>query len=300
MAGGAAPRSFPLLWQEKTMSIFKIKFGIILAASWLMLCSGCTNESAPSQNASESKKDPDNSYTLEEYRKIGFPDCDSPWKPEDFLQAKAALERLAKTDPEKLPRFESSRSGKLFARMAMKEDSYPFQDESLSLETRMPDSLLMMDSLKGIAYVYAVGSQHGKYSNEVIELSGSELKIMTIVIKMVNEFIPRLDKNDPTYPVRMNGVQKMKNGLMIMAEGSIQMLSEREAYRKSELQRLLKYMQETFPAILSAISPEAFEQTLDKLTILANDPKMNDLKPEIDELVKTIEQADKARKASGK
>src|SRR5438105_120503 len=58
---------------------------------------------------------PDNSLPVKEYVDAGVPPIDKPWMEDDYKKAGTALSAIARTDPTKLPRFGSKRSGELFA-----------------------------------------------------------------------------------------------------------------------------------------------------------------------------------------
>ena len=80
-------------------------------------------------------------------------------------------------------------------------------------------------------------------------MTGAFLRFLVVELELVDEFAPTLDKEDPTYAVRMQGLEQMKLGLAQMVTGLLVTLTERDRYRSSELVRLLGYMQETLPVI---------------------------------------------------
>jgi hypothetical protein len=76
----------------------------------------------------------------------------------------------------------------------------------------------------------------------------------------------------------------MKRGLASIVAGGLQTIKERESYRRSELVRLIGYMQETFPLIVPMLPPSVRVETLTRLEKLQTDPAMKDLQPDLREL----------------
>ena len=99
--------------------------------------------------------------------------------------------------------------------------------------------------------------------------------------------MPTLDKNDPKYPVRMDGVKLMKNGLATVIAGSLQVLTE--PHETVELKALMATMETTFPGILPALTPSSRKETLIRLRSFQKDPKMQHLQPELASLVEVAE-----------
>src|SRR5262245_66468073 len=82
----------------------------------------------------------DPSLTPEEYLKAGVPAWEKPWSAEDMAAAARALSAVAEKDPRSLPRYQSERSGPLFARITAADNLDRFKDPSLPLDQRFPQS----------------------------------------------------------------------------------------------------------------------------------------------------------------
>lgn len=118
---------------------------------------------------------------------------------------------------------------------------------------------------------------------------GSTLRSTVVMLELVDQLIPTLDKNDPTYPVRMQGLDTMRRGLATVVSGNLDTLTERSAYRVAELRRLIGCMQDTFPSIVPALPPGARAETLVRLKSFVDDPAMKDLAPDLEELRSKVE-----------
>jgi hypothetical protein len=109
------------------------------------------------------------------------------------------------------------------------------------------------------------------------------------MLDLIDEFLPTLDMNDSSYAVRMQGVNQVRKGLAMTVAGSLQTLTERQSYRTSELKRFAVHMKATVPEILPRLSNGSRKESIIRLQSFKNDPKMQDLNPELSELVAAVE-----------
>src|SRR4051812_40964048 len=97
---------------------------LLLVAAW-----GCgtgaterPQATAPDQAPSAP---PDRSLTRDEYMKAGAPAPDKPWSAAEMAAAAKALSAILEKNPDGLPRYQSERSGDLFARVISDENLAP-------------------------------------------------------------------------------------------------------------------------------------------------------------------------------
>jgi hypothetical protein len=227
----------------------------------------------------------DHSLTPDAYIQAGVPALDRPWSGEDMAKAARVLTALSGKDPGNLPRFRSERSGAVFARLTSTENLEAFRNRKVPIETRFPQAIGYGEPLNAILKLYlSAFLKNAIGDSEIVELLGAQLRIMVMAMELVDEFIPTLDKNDPKFKVRMQGLEKMKQGLAMMAAGGLLTLTEVDSYRSGERARLVGYMKETFPAIVPRLLPDARAETLARLEALEKDPKLQDLQPGLTEL----------------
>lgn len=235
----------------------------------------------------------DESLMLDEYIEGGMPTHDRLWNGEDMARAAKLLEEMVLRDAGELPRYQSQRSGEAFNRFTDDENLELYLDRSLPLQQRLPDALNYMQSSNQILKAYlAAFNEHAVGDSELVELMGAQLRTLVVMCSLVNEFLPTLDKDDPTYPVRLDGLKKMKSGMATVVAGNLQTLTESQAYRSSELKRLIGYMEATLPNILPDLPDGSRAETLIRLRSFLDDPTMQDLKPELDALVSAMETTD--------
>lgn len=274
----------------------------------LLLVSSCGSSPPPSDNGDRANSAPtastatdttqperpqpdDKSLPLEEYLDAGMPAHDRSWSGDDIAKAASTLQAIAQKEPTHLPRYGSERSNKLFKRLIADENLAPYRDRSLPLGQRLPDALTYMESSGQLLQVYLIAfTQKAVGDSELIELLGAQLRVSVVMTELANELLPTLDKNDPSYPVRLQGIQQMKNGMATVVAGSLQTLTEFNNYRTSELKKFAGYLEATLPVLISELPSDRQSEFLTRLQSFLDDPKMQSLKPELDALVATVEE----------
>lgn len=250
---------------------------------------------APAVKPADSEIDPpvddphDESLTSDEYLRLGLPAHDRTWAGNDMAKATAVLSRLAEENHRSLPRFRSPRSGKYFARMISPDNLALAADQSLPLETRMPQAIAQLQAVTNFMRLYLAGFVKQDVRDcELVELMGASYRVSVVALGAVDEFLPTIRKDDPTYEVRMNGVKRMKGGLAEMVFGGLQTLTERESYRTSELLRLVAHMKKSFPEIVPRLPDSSRTEALLKLEDMLKDPRLEDLRPQLAELLALV------------
>ena len=89
----------------------------------------------------------------------------------------------------------------------------------------------------------------------------------------------------------------MRLGLAQVVNGLFVMLTEHDRYHNSELVRLVGYMQETLPAMVSQMYPATRTETVARLQQMQEDPMMKNLQPGLRQLLGRVQDALEKRKA---
>jgi hypothetical protein len=237
-------------------------------------------------NAPADPKAPrDESLTSEEYIRLGLAAPDRDWSGNDMVEAEKVLASLAQKGYRHLPRYQSERSGEVFARLTSPQNLDLFRNRSLPLDGRFPQTLNYLQAGNEIFKLYfSAYLKKEVRDSELVELMGAQFRTTAVLLELVDEFLPTIKKDDPKYEVRMQGLEQMKRGLASIVAGGLQTLTEREGYRASELARLVGYMQETFPLIVPRLPPGVRAETIIRLEKLQADSAMKDLQPGLGEL----------------
>ncbi len=161
------------------------------------------------------------------------------------------------------------KSGKTFARLAAPADASFFRKRSLSLGVRLPEALERFQASAALFELY-LSAFAGKQvaGAELVELTGALLRNCVVLLEVVDELVPTISKDDPSYQERMAGLDQMRSGLAEVLSGAITSLTE-EQYSVGARLRLVAYCRETFPSIvprLTAPSRAEARQRLDALT----------------------------------
>jgi len=251
-----------------------------------------TNEPA------DPKAPSDESFASDEYIRLGLPAYDRVWFGNDMARVQKVLTSLAQDDYRHLPRYKSERSGDVFARLTSPQNLELFRDRSLPLEARFPQALNHLQVTNQILKLYLSGFVKNEIADsELVELMAAQFRSSVVMLELVDEFIPTIKKDDPTYQVRMQGLEKIRLGLAGLVASGLQTLTERKSYRKSELIRLVAYMQESFPLIVPRLPPGARMETMSELERMQEDPAMKDLQPGLGELCSMIKHSMEKAKA---
>ena len=235
----------------------------------------------------------DKSLSMDELLKAGFPAHDRDWVSTDVRAAAEILNAIAAKDATQLPRYRSERSGRAFERLTADANLDIYRNKTLPLSQRLLGAIEHLNSMNQVlkAYIEAFTRQNVGDS-EVIELLGAQLRSAVVMTSLTDEFLPTLDKNDPKYPARMEGLKTMKGGMAQMVFGTLITLTESEAYRPAERKRLIGHMQGTFPKILPALLEDSRTEARQQIRNYVKDPRLQELSEDLEKLLTAIEKAE--------
>lgn len=167
-----------------------------------------------------------------------------------------------------------------------------FRDRDLDLEIRLPALLeyYQASNLIFIAYANAF-HQEAVGGRELVELYGHLLRSTVVLLEVVEELRPLLDPDDPSYDVRLAGLEQMKGGLAMITAGTLESLQDHDSLTLEQQHILLGFMEETFPRIVPGLSAAGRMETLRELHRLGSDRAMAHAKPRLDRLSAKLEAA---------
>jgi hypothetical protein len=220
----------------------------------------------------------DHSLANDQYIGLGFPSYDPEWSGQDLTVAASKLKTLAADNPDQMPRYASDKSGKVFARIVSPENLKLYGDKSLTISARLPQGLQYLQATGDILNMYLAAFTAGKVGgDELIELFGSTLRVSDVMLELVDEFVPTIPKDDPSYQIRMNGLASMRGGLAQVVGGALDSFAEEKNYNVAMRLRLLGYCRETFPGIVTRLSAPSQAEVLQRLDSMSARKDLGDL-----------------------
>ena len=234
----------------------------------------------------------DESLTPDEYTRVGMPECDHEWTAENITNAAKMFPRFSAK--KQLPRFKSDRSGPLFERIVSVQNFAFVSDKGQSPDARFKPAVKYYSASTDIVKVYQDSFSKGDVRDtEMIELLGMQLRLTVALQNLTDELIVTLDKQDPAYPVRIQNLGKIREYVLSIISATTQALAQRDAYRAEELAKLIGFMKETFPKLVTALQPENKTTVVNNLTQMQKGRKFKDLQPGFDEFVNITRDATK-------
>jgi hypothetical protein len=122
----------------------------------------------------------------------------------------------------------------------------------------------------------------------VIEIVGAQLVATATLGDLIDEFIPTLNKGDPSYNARMAGFRQSKQGMATEVSGCLTTLTEEKTYRTEERLRLLEYLEKTLPDIMRQLTPAARQEVQIRLNQMVADPSLEPLQAALRNLQKKV------------
>jgi hypothetical protein len=222
----------------------------------------------------------DLSLTDDGYVALGLPSYDREWMASDMAAAAAKLQVLAQSKPHQLPRFDSPKSGRTFARLVHPDNLKFFRAKSIPLQGRFPQVIQYAESSSVILKLYlSAFLENHSPGTDLVELMGHQLRTCQVALELTDEFVPTVSKQDPKYQVRLAGLDQMRSGLAGVVSGAITSLTEENHYDVATRQKLLEYVRETLPHIVPKLTKPSQTEIVYRVNELVEGPTARELRP---------------------
>ena len=249
----------------------------------------------PSQEKGQKILD-EEALTAKEYADRGVPPVEKPWTVDELSAAAKALTAVAQRKSKQLPRYKGARSGGIFSQLTSDHYLKVIKDKSIPIETRFQQVIGLLRRSNQLFLTYANALTAGtKLDEEVIELTGAQLRLTATFITFMDEMIPTLDKNNPQHQVRIKAYANMGNRLADIVNGATITLAEKAHYRPRARVRLIAYEKQTFPVIVPRLPAKALQQVVNRLETLSQDKAYADLQPGLRELLELVRGLEKSK-----
>lgn len=227
----------------------------------------------------------DRSPTPDVYRAMGLSTFESNWTSEDMKEASAQLQILAKRDPAELPRYGSPRSGVVFDRITSPSNLTSLTNLSLPVSIRLSAAADYARAVDAIVRLYlAALTEKAVSGSDVTELYAAQLRASVAVMRCLEEFLPTLSADDPSYASRMAALEKIRTGLGDVVIGIVRALSEPRFFGYEARKRLVEYCAQTFDDLVPRLPVTAREALLDQLTTASTNRHLANLQPKLNML----------------
>ncbi len=194
----------------------------------------------------------DPSLTAAEYEALGVPAADRTWGTAEYEAAAAALGKLAASNPERLPRRGSSKSGAVFERIVAPGNLTAITTASLPFETRVTMGGGLVKSMLPILETY-LRAKEKMTGAEAIDLMGFQLRSAVAVTLLVQEMVMEMSLFDPTRDARIDDYERLSAKLAKILAPVLQVLMERANYQASDRLRLASTVEELWPVVLEML-----------------------------------------------
>jgi hypothetical protein len=222
----------------------------------------------------------DRSLSVKEYMQAGFPDPEGPWGLTEMFKARTALRTLAK-DPAHFPRYESKRSGAVFARLTSAQNLDRYRDKNLPLRERLDVATSYLVNFTTIHELYTQAMvQQAVGDSEMVEIAGFYLELAVWWKSLVDESLQGA-KDDPDRKRQDESADQARKGWGTMIAIAADAVASKELYRASERLRLLATMKKTVPSLYTALPADARKDLRQRLQKMSQDPDQKALHAEL-------------------
>jgi hypothetical protein len=213
------------------------------------------------------------------YASLGGPPASRPWSPADVSRAVGSLARSGGAN---LPRRVDPLGGPIFAKLTDPANLAGVVDRSRPVADRMAEGSDLMAAANQLNKCYLGDHARRPVPGEVLEALSYSARVIAALLGVAEEFLATLDRSDPSFPVRMGGLDQMRRGLAAMTYAAVETIAERAAYSAADHARFLEALAETLPAMASALEPPAHAQTRARLDALCADPALAEVRSRIE------------------
>ncbi len=265
---------------------------LLLAAA---VC-GCGPKPIPSVASTPTsvglKAPEDRSLSVEEYAQLGLPGVDHTWTTDERTKAVQVLTDLAKKNPAQLPRYNSNRSGAVFARLLAREVVEQLRDARLPPPTRSAMAISYFDFLEGIHKAYLAAFQDRLIGgSEKVEFVIHFSHLWAYEVETFQLLMREVSTDHPKFGELKVGMTQLKLRLATDLHPAYEGIADTKMVAVEDRSRLVDAGQKTLPVIVSYLMPENQKEVLRKLDDMNGDPKLSDLQPALGKLRDAVKKA---------
>ncbi|WP_375766691.1 hypothetical protein NR798_34105 [Archangium gephyra] len=268
---------------------------LLASGSLVLLLAACATPSATTSAASEGRApdssqvsppappaEKDDSLGLEQYVALGVPSPERSWSGQDYAAAAQALSALAQKSPPELPRYQSTRSGPLFARLTSFENVDAIERLQVAPLARVQLAGSMMEPASQLLMLYiGANAASGGFSTEMIELQAFVTHAAAEMMEAIDQVPPTDIRNREAFE---SGMAQIRMGLGKVAIGALTTVSERKVYSNEDRLRFLGTLKQDLPRLLPKLEPLTQQEVPVRIEKLLADEPSPEVKRELEAL----------------
>ena len=238
----------------------------ILIFFFLVNCIGCSSQTMK-----------DESFTVNQYEKLGMPNPEKIWQNSDYDKCLVILSDVKKENSESLPQLNSQKSSILFRRIISPENLLFINDSSIDLQKRSIQLQYITTNYGKLLLLY-YQNDNAKlfYSNEVTELIIFGFKITQETFSLMNDVL----KNVTILNEEMkSGIQQIKDGYQKTIIGTLYELDRSTKYQVEDLEKLSTALRQNIMTHIKWIDPKVrlkIKEQIMKITQKEYSPIVNE------------------------
>lgn len=198
-------------------------------------------------------------HAANRFVEAGMPSPSREWYGREYTRAAELLANGTAA----LPTHADADGREILGRVLNAENFSLARNRTVPFVQRMEDFMAMQQAFNALQKRYAAEANRGANLNrEVSGFVAYSLRMSTVMIELVDEFLPTIAKDD-RYEIRMAGLQRMKRGVEAVFSGAEESLGERSFYTHEDLEGVVDAMVETLPQ-LNGVFSENFRVELEQ------------------------------------
>jgi hypothetical protein len=219
----------------------------------------------------------DESFTVNQYEKLGMPNPEKIWQSIDYDKCIVILTDVKKENSQSLPQLNSKKSSILFRRLISPENLLFINDSTIDLQKRAIQLQFITTNFSKLLLLYNQNDNAKQYySNEVAELIIFGFKITEETFSLMNDVL----KNVTVLNEEMkSGIQQLKDGYRKTIIGTLYELERSNQYHVEDLEKLSIALHKNIMTNLKWIDPNVrleIKEQINKITQKKYSPIVND------------------------
>jgi hypothetical protein len=198
-----------------------------------------------------------------------MPPVTRAWQAADFTRAAQILTIIASEDASRLPRYQSPRSGALFARLSARENVDAIH--SLTAFEQLRPLGELASGLNAVLLIYIQAARRGQvFDEELAGLTAAVCHETAMMLQVAGEVLQSGLANEAGRQQIEQGYHEVIGGAGDVVAGAITTFAERATYRLQARVRFAQLIDADLPTIAAGLPPDERRYSRARLTQVAS------------------------------